>query len=92
MVKRLDPFNKGMGKTEILIKVQNNEENYYYEWGVDKFENRLFMIRELLEEFFDTGELPQKSNNEDCFWDPPNPILIGQCFLQLDALSLVFAN
>ena len=58
MVKRLDPFNKGMGKTGILIKVQNNEENYYYEWHADKFENRLFMIRELLEEFFDSGELP----------------------------------
>jgi len=35
------------------------------------------MIRELLEEFFDSGNLPALSQAEDPFWDPPNPILIG---------------
>lgn len=92
MVKRLDPFEKGMSKTEILVKVQNNEENYQYQWGIEQFRNRLFMIRELLEEFFDTGDLPDKTKEEDCFWDPPKPILIGQCFLQLQNLSLMFSN
>lgn len=62
MVKKLDPFlkngNMNQGKTEILIKIDNNEEKYYYEWPADKFHNRLFMIRELLEEFFDSGNLP----------------------------------
>ena len=56
MVKKLDPFGGvSSGKTEILIKIQNDEESYFYEWPVEKFENRLFMIRELLEEFFDSN-------------------------------------
>lgn len=78
MVKKLDPFGGiGNSKTEILVKVDNNEDKYYYEWPIDKFENRLFMVRELLEEYFDNGVLPKLSKNEDPFWDPPNPILIG---------------
>lgn len=35
------------------------------------------MIREILEEYFDSGDLPALDKNEDPFWDPPNPILIG---------------
>jgi len=59
---------------------------------VDKFENRLFMIREILEEFFDDQKLPILEKEEDPFWDPPNPILIGQSFLQLESLSLMFES
>jgi len=78
MVKKLDPFGGvTSGKTEILVKVENNEESYYYEWPIDKFENRLFMIREILEEYFDNGELPNLTKESDPMWDPPNPILIG---------------
>ena len=96
LVKELNPFLKdGMmtsGKTNVVIKVENHEENYFYEWPADKFSNRIFMIRELLEEFFDTGELPVLTKEEDPFWDPPNPILVGQSFLQLQNLSLYFEN
>jgi hypothetical protein len=67
MVKRLDPFLKdGMmsqGKTDILVKVVNDEDNYFYEWPAEKFHNRLYMIRELLEDFFDSGEFPDKDKN-----------------------------
>jgi kinesin family member 1 len=93
MVKKLDPFGGSKNsKTEVLVKIDNNESKYYYEWPIDKFENRLFMIRELLEEFFDTGDLPRLAVEEDPFWDPPNPILIGQSFLSLESLSLMFEN
>jgi hypothetical protein len=81
MVKRIDPFLKtgemSQGKTDILIKVDNKEDMYFYEWQADKFRNRLFMINELLEEFIDSGEIPHRDKNEDPFWDPPNPILVG---------------
>ena len=85
IVKRLDPFlkdgNLSQGKTEILIKVDNKEDAYFYEWNIEKFRSRLYMIREILEEFFDSQELPEIDKNEDPFWDPPNPIMIGQSFL-----------
>jgi len=35
------------------------------------------MIREILEQYFVSGDLPKLDKNEDPFWDPPNPILIG---------------
>lgn len=96
MVKRLDPFLKdgqmSSGKTDILVKVQNNEDDYYYEWPADKFHNRLYMIRELLEEYFDSGELPKQDKTLDPFWDPPNPLLIGQSFLKLESLGMQFEN
>lgn len=93
MMKKLDPFGGvSSGKTEIYVQINNTEESYYYEWPVDKFENRLFMIREILEEYFDDGKLPQLTKESDPFWDPPNPILIGQSFLQLEPLSLMFEN
>jgi len=65
------------GRTEILVKVDNNEEKYYYEWPAEKFHNRMYMIREILEQYFDSNVRPNLGINEDPFWDPPNPILIG---------------
>jgi len=35
------------------------------------------MIRDILQEFFDKGEKPQLGKNEDPFWDPSNPMLVG---------------
>ena len=93
MIKKLDPFGQmNNSKTEVRVKIENNEEKYYYEWPIDKFENRLFLIRDILEEYFDTGDLPILSKEEDPFWDPPNPILIGQSFLQLEPLGVMFEN
>jgi len=41
MVRRLNPFIKQgettHGKTEIIIRVDNGEDKYYYEWVIDKF-------------------------------------------------------
>ena len=31
------------------FEVDNDEEKYYYEWTADKFHNRIYMIREILE-------------------------------------------
>ena len=93
MVKKLDPFgDMSKGKTEIMVKVDNNEEKYFYEWPIDKFENRLFIIRDLLEMLTDTGVMPKVSKDDDPFWDPPNPVLVGQSFIQLEPLGLCIEN
>lgn len=96
LVKKLDPFLKdgvlSQGKTDVVVKVDNNEEQYFYEWPAEKFQNRLFMIREILDQFFDDGDMPVLDKNEDPFWDPPNPILIGQSFIQLSSLAYYMEN
>ena len=56
--------------TEILILVANLEDRSTYEWTLDKFENRVFMMRDVLEEFYETDELPKVDKEQDPFWDP----------------------
>ena len=34
-------------KTDILIKVDNNEQGYYYQWDTDKFQYRLLIMKDL---------------------------------------------
>jgi len=58
--------------TEIDILVVNLEDKTTYEWTTDKFENRVFMMRDLLEEFYENDELPEVKKEKDPFWDPPN--------------------
>jgi len=80
-------------RTEILLKVDNKEDNYYYQWDTDKFTNRLYMMRELLNQYYDSGELPDfEDKDKDPFWDPPEPLLIGTCYLQLKNLSFTLEN
>jgi hypothetical protein len=65
----------GNAKTEIIVKVDNNEDGYFYPWSPNKFEDRLGMMREILNVYFDTNTLPDFNNKDnDPFWDPPQPL------------------
>ena len=80
-------------KTDIMVKVDNNEDNYYYQWNADKFGNRLEMIREKLNEFFNDGVMPNFDDHfKDPFWDPPEPLLIGTSYLSLKNLGYTLEN
>lgn len=61
-------------------------------WPFDKFNNRLYMIRDLINEFFESNKLPKLAKEEDPFWDPPEPILIGTAYLKLESLGVMFDN
>ncbi len=50
------------------------------------------MMRDLVNEYFDTGDLPKLSHDEDPFWDPPEPLLIGQSFMSLKNLGYLIEN
>ena len=93
LIKKMDPFLKAgalsQGPTDVIIKVENLEEKYFYEWTVQTFKDRVFLIREMLDDYFESGKLPKVPKSEDPFWDPPNPILIGQSYLSLSALGFV---
>jgi kinesin family protein 13 len=71
----------------LKVKVENHEEGYFYMWDMEKFLSRYFMIRELLDDYFGTNELPELSKEEDPFWDPPEPQLVGQGFLKLLSIA-----
>ena len=71
------------------IKVDNREDGYFYVWNPDKFVNRVDMMRNMFNEYIESGgDMPDFSNKEqDPFWDPPEPVLIGKSYLQLKNLG-----
>jgi len=68
-------------RTDCLIRVDNKEAGYYYMWDADKFQNRIIMMRDLLNQFFETGEIPQVDQDHDPFWDPAEALHIGTSHL-----------
>jgi len=59
--KQIDPFLEGgatKSKTNVMIRVENKEAGYFYDWPADKFKNRIFLMRDVLDEYFDSGDLP----------------------------------
>lgn len=71
------------------VKTDNREDGYFYVWEPDKFVNRVEMMRNLFNDYVESGgSIPDFSNKEnDPFWDPPEPILIGKSYLQLKNLG-----
>lgn len=49
-------------------------------------------MRDLVNEFFESGDLVKLSHDEDPFWDPPEPMLIGQSFMSLKNLGYLIEN
>lgn len=62
LIKKMDPFLKAgalsQGPTDVIIKVENNEDKYFYEWTIDMFKDRIILIREILDDYFETGKKP----------------------------------
>jgi len=67
--------------------VNNREDGTIYLWDLGKFSNRYYIIKDLLDRYFETNEIPVLTENEDPFWDPPEPLLIGYGFLKLLGLA-----
>lgn len=80
-------------RTDILVKVDNGEDNYYYQWDTDKFQNRLELMRDHLNQYFEDQTIPDYSDKDlDPFWDPPEPLLIGTSYLSLKNLGYMLNN
>jgi hypothetical protein len=54
-------------KSEICVMVSNEEEGTTYFWDQEKFSNRLFMIRDLVDVYFENenegGTTPVRQNH-----------------------------
>lgn len=81
-----------MKKRSIKIKVVNREVGYTYWWNVDKLSNRYYIIKDMSEQYFETGVIPTLDQKDDPFWDPPEHSLIGRGFLTTKALTYMFDN
>ena len=66
---RFDIENKK--KLKILVKVIDYDEGYLSMWDMKKFSNRYFLIKDILDNYFETDDLPKFQKEDDPFWDPP---------------------
>lgn len=81
-----------MKKRTIAIKVVNREVGYSYWWDAETLSNRYYIIKDMSEQYFETGVIPIMDQNNDPFWDPQVPTLIGRGFLTTKALAYMFDN
>ena len=79
-------------KPKVQILVHNKETNCKYIWPMSKFTNRYFLIKDLLESYYESNSPPPKNNPADPFWDPPEPSVIGQGFISLESLAYLLDN
>lgn len=79
-------------KMNIKVQIDNRELGYRYLWDLNKFSNRYYIIKDMIEKYYETGVIPQMNQNEDPFWDPPEPLLIGKSFLTPKGLVYMFDN
>lgn len=73
-------------KIQLIVRVNNNENpmlKYHYDWNLEKFHNRLGLIRDMLDDFLDDGILQRYNKDNDPFWDPPAPRLIGSVLVNM---------
>jgi len=83
-----DPENPSV--TSLAIEVINRETGDIYYWEPEKFADRLYLFRDLVDKYFETQELPQVTQEEDPYWDPPTAVLIGKSRLSLQFLGYGF--
>jgi hypothetical protein len=79
-------------KAEIFVKVSNKDRGDVYLWDMEKFMDRLYVIRELVNNYFDTNQIPEMEGENDPFWDPPQPQLIGLGYYKLEPLAYLIDN
>lgn len=84
-------FNE-KNKVTAKIEVENNELGYSYQWDIEKFTLRYLMFRELLDQFYLTGNLPELDQEQDPFWDPLEPVVLGEGFIKLMSLAYLVDN
>ena len=71
---------------ELKVEVINQDYGLIWYWETEKFEDRLCMLRELID------EEGTPSPDEDPLWDPPEETLIGKGYYSLKPLGLLFDN
>ncbi len=79
-------------KTDIFVTVHNLEEGYEYTWSRNKFQDRLDMMRDIMNMFYEDGEVEDLDKENDPFWDPPEAQRIGKAYYILKPLAHLIDN
>ena len=75
---------------KIKIQVNNHEFGTINYWAVDKFSDRYYAFKDLVDHFLETNQIFKLSQDEDPFYDPPMQIEVGICYIILKPLVYLF--
>ena len=73
----------------LRIKVENDEDKTIYFWNMEKFNDRYYLIKELLNKM-ENEEIFQFTEDNDPFWDPFEAVDIARGYLPLKHLAYLF--
>lgn len=79
-------------KYKLEIQVNNLMHNEMYHWDIEKFTDRLVMMRDLLSLYETSGEIAEVDLNDNPFIDVPQASLIGTGYYKLEPLSYMIDN
>lgn len=74
----------------IRIRIMSEDYGHVFFWDTTKLNDRQYLIREMLDKYFETESLEKPQKEHDPFWDPEEPIDIGRSFISLKPISLLF--
>ena len=74
------------------MTVNNAEVGYEYTWSRSKFQDRLDIMREIMNMFYEDGEVDISEKEADPFWDPPEAQRIGKAYYILKPLAHLIDN
>jgi|EP00161_Ancyromonas_sigmoides_P005788 kinesin family protein 1 len=89
MAFQVKMVNKLVGdkyKPEVGVIVRSKDSDASWLWSSAKFRNRSFLMRELYQRVQEEGNISVKKE-EDPFWEPSEPVLVGVCNVYLAPLS-----
>ena len=90
LLEELDEVNS---PTNIIIRVENNEEGTVYYWNTETFHNRYDLMKELFNKFNDEEiDLLNLKNEDDPLWDEGKPVLQGYAFYKLEPVAYLMSN
>lgn len=95
LVKNMPSDSSSMAeaRTEIFVRVNNKEDGWYNMWDQDKFDSRMMMMRDNLNQFFDTDKMPDFSDKDkDAWWDPCKPVQVGTAYLNTKNMTYMLDN
>ena len=88
-VKLVSRLKNGIFHAEVVVEMKHKRSDAIWMWSKEKFVNRTYIMREIYDLFVQAGAdfPPELSEEEDPFWDPPEPVLVGVANVYLSSLS-----
>lgn len=72
------------------VRIINEDYCHLFFWDTNKLNDRQYLIREMLDKYFETENFEKPEKEHDPFWDPEEPVDLGRAFLSLKPISLLF--